>query len=1067
MNFLNSIFKYKENFFVNGLTNDLIGLYILNYKKKFDEDLIVLTHNLYEANNLYKTLNVLDKDVLFYPTDDFITSIALAQSPDLKIKRLETISILKNRSKNKNKIVITSLMGYLKYLPNPKQDIEFTIADNDKKISREILLQKLEEYGYTRVSLVTSTGEYAVRGFIIDIFPIEAEHPIRIEFFDEDLEQIKTFNENNQLTIKNIKSVKIKRFNEKLSFEKNKYSLLDYLNSKTVFLINEKQIITNYKLILEEIKSYNETKNIKNFDYMFDLYDLKPSKSFKINTLDKIDGKNVINYNSKGILNFNRNFSELKKFISSKIKNNTIIFTVEEENQKKKLLELFEHAVLTNFSNIFKNSINVVESNLKNGFTIDNYIVITPRDIENVKKIKINYRNNIKMGKITSYEDLKIGDYIVHEMHGIGIYNGLKTLERGSLKNDYIQLIYKDNDKVYIPISNINSIYKYNFAEGKNPKLDKLNSTSWARKKASARKRIEDISEELIELYSKRNNIKIAPYKDYDEEIEFALNFPYTLTRDQEKSIKEIDHDLKSTIPMDRLLCGDVGFGKTEVAFRAMFKAIINGYQVAYLCPTTILSKQQYDSAIERFKNFPIRIELLNRFVKPSKVKKILEDLKHGKVDLVIGTHKLFNQKIEYKNLNLLVVDEEQRFGVKHKEKIKQIKSDINVLTMSATPIPRTLKMALSGVRNLSIIETPPINRYPIQTYVIEENHLVLKEAIYKEISRGGQIFILLNNISKIDKVLNKIKKLVPEASVNFAHGQMSSDKLDNVMQNFINHEFDILVCTTIIETGIDIPNVNSIIIYDADRFGLSQLYQIRGRVGRSNKIAYCYLFYNPKKILSEIATKRLNSIKEFTELGSGYKIAMRDLAIRGAGNLLGVEQAGFIESIGIDLYTKMINEVINKTSENNNSVVHLNVSNHIKDEYVDDEAIKIEIHKLINSIKSKKDLLKVKNELIDRFGKFDESINIYLYEKYVESLIDLLDIKVSNIYGEKINLILPESITKRIDGEKLFIKMYDISKSAKLKYINNKISILIDSTDQEKSYIYVLTDILDYLNTI
>ncbi len=1061
-------FVYKEDSFVNGLTKELISIYILNYYKKNNKDLLILCDNLYNANSLFKLMSPINKNVLLFPMDDFVTSIALAASPDLKIKRLETINELIKKDRD-SKIIITSLMGYLKYLPKPSTDFSFVLRKDNKKLTRDSIIKKINEYGYRRESIVTTTGEYALRGFIIDIFPIDTDHPIRIEFFDNEIEEIRLFDENSQLMINNVSSIEIKRVDENIDSKQGKYSIFDYMNSKILFMINENQIQNSYKLLQQEITDYNISKNPNNFDYMFAFHEIKPNKTFKINELNLSDSDNDVNYHSQRIINFNSNFSELKKYVKKHYKERTIIFVVNTDFQKEKLLEIFPNIIITNVNKIIPYELNLIFGELRNGFIFEDFIVICPNDIEVVKNEKINYRNNIKIGrKIKSYNDLKVGDYIVHENHGIGVYNGLKTLKNGNTVNDYLQLLYSNNDKIYVPIDNIDKIYKYNFSEGKKPTLDKLNGVSWAKRKNQARQKIKDLSDELIKLYSKRKSETITPFKDFDDEFKFALSFPYTLTEDQEKSINEVNADLRSSIPMERLLCGDVGFGKTEVAFRAIFKTIINGFQAAYLCPTTILSKQQFESALARFNEFPINIELINRFTPQKKVKEIIEKLANGKIDLIIGTHKLLNSKIKYKKLGLLIIDEEQRFGVSHKEKIKKIKTSVNVLTMSATPIPRTLKMALSGIRSLSVIDTPPVNRYPIQTYVVEENDLIIKEAIYKELSRNGQTFLLVNNINNIESIINKVNVIVPEAKVIGAHGQMASKDLTYVMNSFIEHKYDVLVCTTIIETGIDISNANTILIIDADNFGLSQLYQIRGRVGRSNRISYCYLFYNPRKILSETAVKRLNSIKEFTELGSGYKIALRDLSIRGAGNLLGSEQAGFIASVGIELYTKMINEEINKeTPETEDDTINLNISKHITDTYVEDEDIKIEIHKLINSIKSENDLDKIENEISDRFGKVDDNIKNYIFDKYAEAIIKNLNIKIMNKNLNLVSLVLPDDITEHIDGNDLFTKLYNINEKIKVRYINKNIIIDFDTERLNNHYVNSLIKTLEYIKSI
>ena len=687
------------------------------------------------------------------------------------------------------------------------------------------------------------------------------------------------------------------------------------------------------------------------------------------------------------------------------------------------------------------NFIHLRKFKLNHGFQFLNYVVISEFDIEKVKDSTIHYKNNYRIGrKINALDSLKTGDFVVHRTHGIGIYYGVVTLTQSGLKKDYIQISYAGNDKVYIPVEKISTIYKYTDKDGLRPQINKLNSTTWINKKRSIQKRIHDISQELIKLYAARNSIKGEIYQDYVEEEVFASLFPYEPTHDQKRAIFDINQNLKSPVPMDRLLCGDVGFGKTEVAFRAIFKAILNNKQVFYLCPTTILSKQQYESALIRFQDYPLEIALLNRFTSAKETKRILTDLASGKIDLVFGTHRLLSDDVKFQKLGLLIVDEEQRFGVTHKEKIKKFKNDVNVLTLSATPIPRTLKMALSGLRDLSIIDTPPINRYPVQTYVAPENSFLIKDAIYKELSRNGQIFVLYNQIATIEKKLFELQKLVPEARINFAHGRMSKVELENIMSSFINHEFDILLCTTIIETGIDIPNANTLIIYDADHFGLSQLYQLRGRVGRSNRIAYAYLLYREGQVLNEIAIKRLQAIKEFTELGSGYRIAMRDLAIRGAGDILGSEQAGFVDTVGISLYMKMIEEEMQRLrgeevlDEEEELKSLINVETHISDEYVTDEDLKIEIHQKINEIDSYEKLLQVKEELEDRFGKISSSIEIYMYEEWFEKLAKKMNIHRVRQSDRDILIELPVEISSMIKGDKLFLEAYNINPKFQLK---------------------------------
>ena len=936
MNYFDSFFNFDNGTSFSGFTYELDTLYILRKYETGNDNVVVLTSSLYEANKMYENLKTYTDDVFLFPMDDFLTSMILAVSPELQIKRLETLENIKN---NKKSIIITNLMGFLRFLPDikTKDKLSFKIKKN-QKINREKLEAVLNEFGYNRDSLVTSTGEYAVRGFIIDIFLIAENHPIRIEFFDDEVESIRFFDETSQLSINEIDSINFLPYKEVET--RNASSLFEYMNNPTVIYIDYDQIKASYIKLAEEMVEYAEKNDANISDLMFELNKIDIKKEIFVNTF--ADNNVKYNYNSKEIVNFESNFEKLEMFINGKIKaGKTVIFFLSKEKQIEKIKEKF----FTNLKGIKDNSVNIVNKKINRGFEIDKFVVISEYDIENINNKSVSYKNSYRIGrKIKGFADIKAGDYVVHTVHGIGVYKGVITLTKDGVKKDYIQIDYQGNDKVYIPVEKIDTIYKYADKEGNVPKINKLGTTAWAKTKLALKKKIKDISGMLIKLYAERSQKKSFEFGDFPEEDLFALEFPYTPTDDQVKAISEINQDLKSVIPMDRLLCGDVGFGKTEVAFRAIFKTIMNNHQVLYLCPTTILSNQQYQNAIERFKNYPINIALLNRYTTKKETTKILRDLSEGKIDMVFGTHRLLSEDIKPKQLGLLVVDEEQRFGVTHKEKIKKYKNDVNVLTLSATPIPRTLKMAMSGLRDLSIIDTAPAERYPVQTYVLQENELLIKDSIYKELSRGGQVFILYNRVETIERQVERIKHLVPDARILFAHGQMSKTELENVMQKFVNFEADILICTTIIETGIDIANVNTLIIYEADRFGLSQLYQLRGRVGRSNKIAYAYLMYNPHKILNEIAMKRLNAIKEFTELGSGYKVAMRDLSIRGAGDILGSEQAGFVSNVGIDLYMKMIDEEIKHQrgedipDEDDTNTSLINVETHISDDYVSEE---------------------------------------------------------------------------------------------------------------------------------
>lgn len=1056
-------FKYDNNIIIQGLTKELNTFYVQNLYNNTQKNILIVTSTLFEANQIFKNLKTYLDNVYLFPMDDFLTSVALAVSPEFKVKRLETLDKIKE---NKS-IVITNLTGYLRYLPdiNVKDKLNLEITKSTK-INREKLEEILDKYGYNKETLVTTTGEYAVRGYVIDIFLINEEHPIRIEFFGSNIDSIRYFNESTQLSIKQLDSINITP-NKEVITSKNS-SIYDYLKEPITIFYNKSQIENSYKKMLEDIINYNKEIN-SNEKYMFDFEEINPDYQIFINTFENENSKNALTFTSKEIENFNSNYDKLKDFVNSKIiKKKTVIFCLSKDSQIKIIKELFPDAVIT--KNIINNSINIINNQINNGFEYKDCVVIGEFDIEKVHSTSIKYKNNYHIGKkIKDIDSLSLGDYVVHRQHGIGIYNGIITLNTSGIKKDYLQINYKDTDKVYIPVEKISSIYKYSDKDGTKPKINKLNSTSWAKAKQTLQKKIKDISEELIKLYSIRNSIKGEAYVPNELESQFDSEFEYELTRDQEKVINEIYRDLDSVVPMDRLLCGDVGFGKTEVAFRAIFRTVLNNKQVCYLCSTTILSKQQYESALNRFKNYPVEIALLNRFTTPKEVKRIKEGLKTGVIDIVFGTHRLLSDDIEYKKLGLLIVDEEQRFGVTHKEKIKKYKNDVNVLTLSATPIPRTLKMAMSGLRDLSVIDTPPVNRYPVQTYVLQENDVIIRDAIYKELSRNGQVFILYNKVETIENEVEKIKKLVPEARIKYAHGQMSKTELDDIMTEFTEYEFDILVCTTIIETGIDIQNANTLIIIDADYFGLAQLYQIRGRVGRSDKIAYAYLLYNKSKVLNETSVKRLQAIKEFTELGSGYRIAMRDLSIRGAGDIIGSEQAGFVDTVGISLYMKMVEEEIKrlngeKVEEEDDKPALVNVETAIDDNYVKDEELKIEIHQKINEIDSYEKLLDTKKELEDRFGKVSNELEVYMYEEWFEKISE--DLKITKVTQNErfVEIELPKEISSQTKGDKLFLESYNINPNFKFRYFNKRIIISLPLKGLEKHFLYYFVPLLNII---
>ena len=1058
------LFKIDNINNVSGLTEELNILYIYNYFIKKKQNVIVLASSLYEAIKYFEKLQTYTKEVYFFPMDEFLTSVAIAVSPEFKNQRLET---LQKVAEDKPNIVVTNLMGYLRYLPS-KNIVKksFITLKTGENINRSSLETILDEFGYNKVSLVTSTGEYSIRGYVIDIYPIDSENPVRIELFGSLIENIKLFDADTQLSINQIETLSISPYKELATSDGE--SLYSFLKEPLVFNIEKKLIDQSYKQLQTEIFEYNLKNATPNKKHMFNKEEINSENEINLGDFT-INNQNTFSLDCHNLENFEGNLDKLKKYVLEKTPKYTVVFMLSKDKMIREISQLFSDNVYIGKTQVGR--INIIKQKINNGFIVNDIIYISEFDIELISN-SITYKPAFKVGKkIKDFSDIQIGDYVVHIHNGIGVYMGIATLTSRGFTKDYIQINYLGDDKVYIPVEKIETIYKYTDKEGTTPKIHKLGTSTWAKTKLAVRKKIKDISEDLIKLYAERAKSKTTPYLMFPEEDTFKINFEYIETPDQTKCIDELLKDLETDIPTDRLLCGDVGFGKTEIAFRGIFRTVLNGFQVAYLCPTTILSKQQYSSALKRFKDYGINIALLNRFVTARETETIIKGLKNGKIDIVFGTHKLLNEKIEYANLGLLIIDEEQRFGVTHKEKIQSIKKNVNVLTLSATPIPRTLKMAMSGLKDLSILDTPPQNRYPIQTYVIEEEDFLIKDVIYKELSRKGQVYFLYNNVLNIESRVAKLKLLIPDARICYAHGQLPKHKLENIIEDFVEYKYDVLVCSTIIETGMDISNVNTLIVIDAQNYGLSQLYQLRGRVGRGNKIAYAYLMYNPAKTLTETAIKRLKAIKEFTELGSGYKIALRDLSIRGAGDLLGSEQAGFIDSVGINLYTQMVEEVMNEikgipNEELDNDASLINVDTHIPDNYVSDENIRIEIHKLINKVKDLESLNQVKYELEDRFGELPDKLIIYMYEEWFEKLCISLNITEVNQNESQITITLSKNISDNINGEKLFLQTYNIHPRFRLKYVVNKISITLPLKNLEKHYIYYLVELIEVIKS-
>lgn len=1069
--------------------------------------IMLVTHNLLQAQKLYDDLVnlVSDQEVYLFPANELIAAELSIASPELKAQRIEALNYWCKQSKG---IIIVPAAGLKKILPPKSLWKEHQLV---LKIGKELELDRtlnlFVEMGYVRKEMVTTPGEFSVRGGIIDIYPLTEVNPLRIELFDTEIESIRYFSLEDQrskeklteisigpatevllnshhnsliidrleeglaASLKKLKDEKAKlQLSQKISFEleqlKNgqrpdhifKYlslayekpaSLLDYLPANGLVVIDEISRVQemNESLIKEEADWYtsmlSEGKIIHDLQISHDLQVLLHTKEFSIIYLSlflrhvaNTSPQNIMNISCKQMQNFHGQMHLLKAEIDRWKKSHySILFLGPDDERVKKLERVLEdyeiEARVSDDQELLPGKVQVMKGSLNTGFElpIQKIAVITEEELFNKRaKRSVSRQKLSNAERIKSYSELKIGDYVVHVNHGIGKYLGIETLVINGVHKDYLHIRYQGTDKLYVPVEQINLVQKYVGSEGKEPKIYKLGGSDWKKVKKKVQSSVEDIADDLIKLYAEREAaVGYAFSPDGDLQREFEASFAYQETEDQLRSIREIKKDMERPRPMDRLLCGDVGYGKTEVAIRAAFKAITDGKQVAFLVPTTILAQQHFETLRERFQDYPINIGLLSRFRTKKEQTETIKGLKAGTIDIVVGTHRLLSKDIVYHDLGLLIIDEEQRFGVTHKEKIKRLKTNVDVLTLTATPIPRTLHMSMLGVRDLSVIETPPENRFPVQTYVMEYNGSLVREAIERELARNGQVYFLYNRVEDIERKAEEISLLVPDARVTYAHGQMSENELESVMISFLAGEFDVLVSTTIIETGVDIPNVNTLIVYDADRMGLSQLYQLRGRVGRSNRVAYAYFTYRKDKVLTEVAEKRLQAIKEFTELGSGFKIAMRDLAIRGAGNLLGSQQHGFIDSVGFDLYSQMLKEAIEEkkgdvAGEIKPTVeIDLEIDAYIPDSYIKDGNQKIEMYKRFRAVESLEDIEELQTEILDRFGEYPDEVS-YLFQ-VAEMKVYALENGVESIkqLKQEVTILLNEQVTNTLDGSKLF----------------------------------------------
>jgi len=1118
---INNIGIYGQN-----ITTKALEIY--NEFVKSNKNVVVITQDKAEAEELFSLITTLEKETYIYPEIDILKRHT-AKSNDLV---QNSIKVLENLVSKVPSIIIIPIEASYRTLKDPEKFLNTTFEINlDTVINFEDLQKKLVNMGYNRVDSVDVVGEFSKRGSIVDIFSPLNEKPIRLDFFDDELDSIRTFDEITQKSLEKVENVTVYPTNdffltneekdivvtkilerlkdEKLKQEENYKDISDYLQEKIEIyratgdfselesfsnLIYEHTFsiadyftedvvifFDNYHKITEKVESLRQyfLTNLQEINRTYIHQNIIDDNAF-----EKIQNKKVRKY-------YLSNLKLNKKIIekSYNIDITDLVYYVNEEYLTKEIREKLDndYKVLISlntqkqrdyvekilFDNYFYDDIYYGIKNGKIFIDVNKYdlkgfedkknkiFLLTPRELfteeeRKKRRVKFKYTNS---EKIRNYQELNIGDYIVHISHGIGLYEGIENIEVNGVHKDFLKIVYDGGDVIYVDINNMNYIQKYTAStDNRKPQLNKLGTKKWQQVKNKVRREIEDISEDLIKLYIKRELSSGYAYSfDSSLQQEFEDDFSFIPTDDQLKVTEEIKRDMEKQRPMDRLLCGDVGFGKTEVAMRVAFKAVMDVKQVAVLVPTTLLAEQHYENFVNRFANFPVNIEVVSRFKSAKDITEICKRLREGKIDIIIGTHKLLNDKFKYKDLGLLIIDEEQRFGVKHKEKIKHLKNTIDVLTLSATPIPRTLHMSLIGIRDLSVIETPPSERQPIQTFVTAQNNMIVKEAIMNEVSRGGQVFYVYNRVDSIDEKYLELKRLLPDINIAYAHGRMTQRELESIMSDVIDRKYDLLITTTIIETGIDISNVNTLIVEDADRFGLSQLYQLRGRVGRSSREAYAYLMYQPFKALTENSEKRLSAIKNFTTLGSGFKIAMQDLSIRGAGDVLGGRQHGFIDSVGYTLYSQMLEQEIqmkkgilepilerDKTqgaeyyeniikesapklqkdlfeAENDDFEIKLNVDAFIPKEYISSDAEKIDFYKRLNSVITDEEIDSIVEDLIDRFSDFGTEVTNLIDICYLK--VKAKESRVTSVkeLANKVIVTFEKDIVNKLKGKELF----------------------------------------------
>lgn len=1018
---------------------------------------LVVFSNEEKAKKAYEEYLLFGEETYLYPARDLLFYYADIKGKTLTNRRMEVLRAIAEKKKEEQVTVITTMDAFLDGIISPdeiqKNRIHITGEDT---VDLTKLEQDLTALGYERESQIEAPGQFAVRGGIIDVFPLAEEMPVRIELWGDEIDSIRMFDAKSQRSIENISEITIYPASENCFGNNGLVSFLKYFpENETLLFYDEPHRLQETAETVEA--EYTESlknradagmkeegeEELRVFQTKDIISEMNRYSGIGLTTLESKCGlfkvRSVYTVQAKGVNPYNNSFELLTRDLKRLKRNGyRVVLLSGSRTRAKRLAEdLRDYDLSSFYSEDMQREVKPGEIMAAYGYASEGYeypmlkfVVISESDIFGRKKKK-KKRKKYEGQRIQDFAELKPGDYVVHENHGIGVYKGIEKIEVEKIVKDYMKIVYAEGGVLYIPVAQMDLIQKYAGADAKKPRLNKLGTIQWGKTKSQVKKAVQIVAKDLVELYAVRQQSEGFVYgPDTVWQKEFEEMFPFEETDDQLQAIEDTKHDMESKKIMDRLICGDVGYGKTEIAIRAAFKAVQEGKQVVCLVPTTILAQQHYNTFVQRLKEFPVRIDLLCRFRSAAEQKKTIEDTKKGFVDILVGTHRVLSKDVVFKDLGLLIIDEEQRFGVTHKEKIKKLKENIDVLTLTATPIPRTLHMSLIGIRDMSVLEEAPNERMPIQTYVMEYNDEMVREAITRELARDGQVYYVYNRVNDIADVAGRIQSLVPDANVAFAHGQMKERELEDIMYDFINGDIDVLVSTTIIETGLDIPNANTMIIQDADRFGLSQLYQLRGRVGRSNRMAYAFLLYQRDKLLKEVAEKRLSAIREFTDLGSGIKIAMRDLEIRGAGNLLGEAQSGHMEAVGYDLYCKMLNEAVRQLkggpeAETFTTLIDLNVDAYIPEYYIKNEYQKLDIYKRIAAIESEEELEDMTEELIDRFGDIPKKVQQLLVIASLKSLAHSVYVTAIEQKGEEIRFTMYEKAKIDPSGIPKFLDSY------------------------------------------